>query len=558
MSKEDANSTFDIDSDPKFNENFYKNIDLAIGISDADKPSVSENDREAGIELDMLVEDSKQTEYRDSEAEIDIAGQTKEIDLDQIASNIEQVNSSREAGDAATEGIPQQAEHAEDIVEEDIEEELLDINASLARKICEEMECIGAENAKERKKSKIFKIQRGILLSLLCVAGFTVFFGFTDPGNHMLMSMGLNLGGTIWSTYTGSFQDNEDVIEDVDHIDAEDVKSDSKEIDPTTIVWPDHPGEGRKEEGVYNILLLGEEAIGMGSSRGRTDVIVIATMNTRTRELKLTSLMRDTLVQIPGYKDNKLNTAYEKGGLDLLYETIALNFDLRLDGCVMVNFENFEKIIDKLGGLEITLTAGEAKYLNSTNYISKPEYRNVVEGKQLLNGNQVLGYSRVRKRATITGNNNDYGRTDRHRIVLNAIFEKYKTTSKVELAALMFEVMQMITTDIDSKCFELLLNSFIEMRTTSLSQLRIPADGAFEDNVKVRGMDVLIPDLQKNIEILHTFIFGNTDGNTNGSTDGNANNITITQKASAANGEGTSRSAASMDGNTERLTKINE
>jgi LCP family protein required for cell wall assembly len=324
------------------------------------------------------------------------------------------------------------------------------------------------------------------------------------------MRMGVNLTGTIWSSYTGNFQDTTDVAEDVDYIDVEDTKSESKEIDPSTIVWPDHPGEGRKEEGVYNILLLGEEAIGMGSSRGRTDVIVIASMNTKTKELKLTSLMRDTLVQIPGYKDNKLNSAYEKGGLDLLYETIALNFDIRLDGCVKVNFDNFEKIIDKLGGLEITLTAGEAKYLNTTNYISKRENRNVVEGKQLLNGNQVLGYSRVRKRSTITGNNNDYGRTDRHRIVLNAIFDKYKTKSKVELATLMFDLLPMITTDIDSDCFELLLNSFIEMGTTDLSQLRIPVDGAFEDNVKVRGMDVLIPDLQKNVEALHTFIFEDT------------------------------------------------
>ena len=124
--------------------------------------------------------------------------------------------------------------------------------------------------------------------------------------------------------------------------------------DENTIVWPDHPGEGRREEGVYNILLLGEEAIDSGSARGRTDLIIIATLNTNQKAIKLTSLMRDTLVQIPGFKDNKLNSAYEKGGVDLLYETIALNFDIRLDGCALVNFENFEKIIDRLGGLEIT------------------------------------------------------------------------------------------------------------------------------------------------------------------------------------------------------------
>ena len=107
--------------------------------------------------------------------------------------------------------------------------------------------------------------------------------------------------------------------------------------------------------------------------------------------------MRDTLVQIPGYRENKLNSAYEKGDVDLLYKTIALNFNIRLDGCILVNFENFEKIIDFMGGLEITLTSSEARYLRNTNYISNPKYRTVVEGTQLMNGNQVLGYSRIRK-----------------------------------------------------------------------------------------------------------------------------------------------------------------
>ena len=219
--------------------------------------------------------------------------------------------------------------------------------------------------------------------------------------------------------------------------------------------------------------------------------------------------MRDTLVQIPGYKDNKLNTAYEKGDVNLLYETIALNFNIRLDGCVMVNFEKFEKIIDYMGGIELTLTSAEAKYLNRTNYISNPKYRNVVAGTQLMNGNQVLGYSRIRKRAAITGNNNDYGRTDRHRLILDAIFEKYKSKSEVELATMMFKMLPMVKTDIESSTFEKLLSTFIEMRTMKIDQLRIPADGTFTDNVKVRGMDVLIPDLDKNVEILHDFIFSN-------------------------------------------------
>jgi hypothetical protein len=90
---------------------------------------------------------------------------------------------------------------------------------------------------------------------------------------------------------------------------------------------------------------------------------------------------------------------------------------------------------------------------------------------------------------------------------LDAIFDKYKTKSKVELASMMFNLLPMITTDIDSKNFEMLLNSFIEMHTMDMQQLRLPADGAF-DTAKVRGMDCIIPDLEKNITILHNYIFG--------------------------------------------------
>jgi len=489
MGKNDANSTFDLDMDPQFSENFYKNIEKALGNSDVEETDAF---KESTFEFD-----SKSDFVKPASDAMEGGTEYTRMNKD---NGVEKRNSIGTTGDLPSE--------KRETVQPDIEDELVDINEALAKQICNEMDHIGSETAKAVNKKRLFKIQSGIILTVLCLVGFGFFFGFTKPGNQLLMKMGVNLTGTIWSTMTGNFDDGTDVVEDTDYLDADDLNSDAEELDASTIVWPDHPGIGRHEEGVYNVLLMGEEAIGSGSGRGRTDVIVIATLNTVTKEVKLTSLMRDMYVQIPGYQDNKLNSAYEKGGLDLLYETIALNFDLRLDGCAMVNFENFEKIVDKLGGLEITLTEGEAKYLNSTNYISNPLNRNVVAGKQLLNGNQVLGYSRVRKRATITGNNNDYGRTDRHRIVLNAIFDKYKTKSKVELASTMVSLLPMITTDIDSGCFELLLNTFIEMGTTEMSQLRIPADNAFDD-AKVRGMSVLIPDLSANREILHSFIFGN-------------------------------------------------
>lgn len=474
MSKDGNNSEFDFDTDAEFNNNFNKNIDKVLNDIKADSNELSIQNNE---------------NMKEKPEGIILTGAQKITE---------------------EEGPALEGYSAKEDMVQGIDDELININTSLAKQICDEMDSTGLKDSKMKKKKKkprLSKIINSVIIVLLIFIVAGVFLGLTKPGNQLLMKMGVNLSGKIWAAWTNNFEAETVIAADTDYLDEEDLSSTAPEADISQIVWPEHPGDGKHVDGVYNILLLGEEAIGSGSSRGRTDVIIIATLNTKSNSVKLTSLLRDTLVQIPGYKDNKLNSAYEKGGIDLLYQTIAINYDIRLDGCVKVNFENFEKIIDKLGGVNITLTSSEAHYLNTTNYISDPENRNVVEGTQLMNGNQVLGYSRVRKRATITGTNNDYGRTERHRIVLNAVFEKYKTKSKVELASLMLSILPMITTDIDQATFEQLLNTFIGMRTTKIEQLRLPADGTFTDNVRVRGMDALIPDVIQNVEILHNFIF---------------------------------------------------
>lgn len=511
MSEGNTYETYDFGKDPEFQKNFYKNIDRVLNDVDINKDiefvnkvpeqegdkasidceSTKENDETIVAETINEKTATDETPFADDEQ--------KEEDTSLI--NDEEVQEFTEAEEETASAL----EKVNDI--EAIDETLYDINASLAMQISDELENINTSNNKHKKLTRGMKIQLGVVIGIVSLLGFAFFLGFTKPGNQLLIKMGVNIGGMIWDVWTDDFTQEPDVVVDDDYLEEDDINSDAEEIDHDKIVWPDHPGCGRQEEGIYNILLLGEEAIDSGTARGRTDLIIIATLNKNQNAIKLTSLMRDTLVQIPGYKDNKLNSAYEKGGLDLLYETIALNFDIRLDGCVMVNFENFEEIIDYMGGIEVTLTSSEARYLNRTNYISNPKYRNVVAGTQLMNGNQVLGYSRIRKRAAITGNNNDYGRTDRHRLILNAIFEKYKSKSEVELATMLFRMLPMVKTDIESVTFEKLLNTFIEMRTTKIDQLRIPADKTFTDNVKVRGMDVLIPDLEKNVDILHEFIF---------------------------------------------------
>ncbi|BBF42548.1 hypothetical protein lbkm_1231 [Lachnospiraceae bacterium KM106-2] len=279
-----------------------------------------------------------------------------------------------------------------------------------------------------------------------------------------------------------------------------------EEVDPNDITWDHDLTKIKSVEGVYNILLIGEQRE-EGEKRGRTDTMMIATINTKENALKLTSLMRDTYVQIPGYKDNRLNTAFRTGGIDLLYETIELNYKLKLDGYIKVDYDAFENIIDLLGGVKITLTKQEADYLNTTNYISKKQYRNVKAGTQILNGNQALGYSRVRKVPTSENLRYDFGRTARQRNVLNAIFDAYKSKSLTDILGLADDMLGLMTTDISN--LELLgyAKTAMSLGVADINTITIPIADSYSQK-SIRGMAVLVIDFAKNREALHDFIYG--------------------------------------------------
>ncbi|SFR96074.1 LCP family protein [Anaeromicropila populeti] len=319
----------------------------------------------------------------------------------------------------------------------------------------------------------------------------------------------IGVAGAIYANYLLNrvqYEKKEDTPLQEEFFEQDDGAEELDELSPEDVVWEQQDG-ARRQEGVYNFLLVGEEAIGAGKSRGRTDSIMLVTLHVKQKAIKITSLMRDIYVQIPGYSDNKLNAAYHNGGMPLLVETIQLNFQVAVDGYAKVDFESFEQLIDQLGGVEITLTEKEAAYLNRTNYISNPAYRNVIVGTQILNGNQALGYSRIRYVSTET-EANDFGRTSRQRNVLMAIFQKYKEKSAVELIALLPDILSLVTTDRTKADLIEYISLIVTMHPDELQTMRVPIDNGYQ-NANIRGMSVLIlEDADKNRDALHDFIFG--------------------------------------------------
>lgn len=283
--------------------------------------------------------------------------------------------------------------------------------------------------------------------------------------------------------------------------------------DQASSVWPEGTSAGTlalpPEQGeYYHILLLGEEAMYTTPGKGRTDLVMLATVNVPAASVQLVSLLRDTYVSIPGHKDDKLNSVYAKGGIELLYEVIEKNYGIRPDGYVLVGFDGFEEIIDRLGGVTVELTKEEAEYLNTTKYISKPEYRFVMPGKQKLNGSQALGYCRIRKVPNINGTRYDYGRTERQRMVLQSLFSQYVDAGIYQWVPILREVMGLVQTDISQELLENILFAVYDNKITSFHTMQIPAMDTFESMDSKNGVtSVLLPDWEENRRLLQEFIF---------------------------------------------------
>jgi len=344
----------------------------------------------------------------------------------------------------------------------------------------------GKNNRGKKKRERILKYI-GVIL-LLIMALFVFMIG-TRPGRSIIYKTASKFVYNNIQKGNDS-EDNDNEEEEFVH----EKKSDN-------VVWEDY---------AYNFLVFGVEEFGGAKN---TDAMLIATLNKKDGKIKLTSLLRDSYVDIPGYKANKLNSAFARGGTDLLIETIEKNYNIQIDGYAYVNFESFENLIDMLGGVTIELGEEEAAYLRKTNYISKKKNRNVHAGVNKLNGNQVLGYVRVRKVKTLGGANYDYGRVVRQQRVLKAIFDSLMSSKNLlKIIPISKKALSYVTTDLSQKQIETLFEAVIENRITTLETFRIPVDGAFEAPKKYNGIGYpIILDWDKNRVELYKFVFGYTD-----------------------------------------------
>ena len=255
---------------------------------------------------------------------------------------------------------------------------------------------------------------------------------------------------------------------------------------------------------IINIALFGVDAV--DGDVGRSDSIMIATIDTVHKKLKLTSIMRDSYVAIDGHGNDKLNHAYAFGGPQLAIKTLNENFDLNIEDFASVNFETLPKIIDELGGIELEIDEDELEYvngytahLNSINGTSEPALESA--GLQHVSGTQALAYCRIRYTS-----GGDYKRTERHREVLTEIFKKIETMPVTSYPSLLLEILPMVNTSLTYNEILDLGTEVLKIGDSSMELERFPRDEYCEGKM-IDGIYYLTFDKEVTVEQLHNYIF---------------------------------------------------
>lgn len=290
-------------------------------------------------------------------------------------------------------------------------------------------------------------------------------------------------------------------------------------------IYDEYIPEEKKEEsyseveGITNVLLIGIDGRTLDEP-SRSDSIIIATLDNNNKKIKLTSIMRDTLVKIPDYDEYKINTAFylgsleedengkpkgAEGGAALLMKTIEENFNLHLDKYIIVNFWGFEDIIDELGGIDVDVKDYEIdevnKFIGEVTGLKSPLLTE--PGYQHLNGQQALAYARIR----YVGNGG-FERAERQNRVLSEIASKFREINPLKYVSLANTVADYVKTNIDIPLALNLAYTIYKLPALNIEQLQIPQTEliAGDRPYKDKGWSLLI-DFEQNSKVLYDFIF---------------------------------------------------
>lgn len=361
------------------------------------------------------------------------------------------------------------------------------------------------------KKSKILKITK---ISLLILLTLIITIGIT--GTLIIYSY-IHKMNLVKDTDTTAYEVDENfTLEEIDEMileGATDITDSPQEIIDEleeSILSNTEENENNQtasSKDVYNILLIGCDTREAGGS-GRSDAMMIVSINSKTKKIILTSLLRDIYLKIPFHKNNRLNAAYAYGGANLLIDTIEENFQIDIDKYIAMDFYAFIDVVDAIDGVTLEVKEDYIPIINFyigeiNQHFGEEESKDLLThtGNYVLNGKQTLGYVRNRYIGT------DFERTARQRVVLQIIFDKVKDLKFLEIMSLSGSVLPQITTNLSERKIISLILSFPTYKNYEIEQWSIPKEDTFS-LITINRMSVIGIDFDKNRSELHKKVYG--------------------------------------------------
>lgn len=206
--------------------------------------------------------------------------------------------------------------------------------------------------------------------------------------------------------------------------------------------WSNNGGELRSSKNVINVLLVGLDSATALEEGGRSDSLILVSLNKKTKKINMTSFFRDTwtYMDIAGNgRYGKMNSSYYFGADDALLDTLEKDFKIDIDYYVAVDFSSFTDIINALGGLTVEVQQYEAEYINRTT-VHTIDYGPAVK----LNGYEALVFARIRHSDT----DSDVSRTRRQRQVISALINSAKGASFSQLSSALDTLFKYVRTDL--------------------------------------------------------------------------------------------------------------
>jgi len=235
-------------------------------------------------------------------------------------------------------------------------------------------------------------------------------------------------------------------------------------------------------EDPFSMLLMGIEDYSSGGENGRTDTLIVLTVNPTLQTIKMVSIPRDTYVSIPEEDlETKINHAYVYGGKELTIDTVENLLDIPIDYYATVSFQAFKSIVDELNGVSVNVPFDFWEHSDEN-----AERIYFEEGPAILDGEEALAYARMRKRDP----RGDFGRNDRQKEIISAIFDKATAPANIyKIDELAMHVSDNVETNFRISDALALIQKYPNINSDNIEKLTIEGEDDY-----INGIYYFAPD----------------------------------------------------------------